>query len=69
MYQEGPRDVFVLLVALFSVILVATLTFVCLMNARAIRRDVDQRYKELGVRLEEEANALVDGVFREDKRA
>lgn len=59
----------VLLIALGSMVLVATLTAVCVINARAIRRDVKQRYKEIEARLEEEANALVDDVFREDKRA
>lgn len=59
----------VLLIALFSAILVATLAAVCLINARAIRRDMKRRYEEIEARLEEEANALVDDVFREDRRA
>lgn len=67
--EVANRHVNVLLIALFSLILVATLGAVCLINARAIRRDMKRRYEGIEARLEEEANALVEDVFREDKRA
>ena len=66
--RAGKEGELALLIALGSVLLVAVLAAVCTINARAIRRDVEQRYKELEVRLEEEANALVEDMFGQDKR-
>ncbi len=47
------------LVALFSILLVGGLAAVFVMHARAIRRDVDQRFERLRTQLEEEAQSVV----------
>lgn len=56
----------VLAVAAFSVLLVVGLVFLCLANARAIKRarlEIDQRVDQYQKRLEKEANAVVDDLF------
>lgn len=51
------------LVALFSVLLVAVLARLFVMNARAIRRDVDRRFQQVQDKLEHEANSVLENLL------
>lgn len=51
-----------------AVLFVALLARVFLRNARAIRRDVDERFKQVQARLEEEANDVVEDLLRGPRR-
>lgn len=56
------------IIAVFSVLLVAALARVFIVSARAIRRDLEQRFNQLEARLEEEANAVVKDLLKEQDR-
>ncbi len=56
------------LVALFFVLLVAALARLFVMNARAIRHDVDRRFRQLEVGLEQEAKSLLKDLLDEQDR-
>ena len=51
-----------------AVALVAILAVVFVRNARAIRRDVDERFKKVQAELEEEANEVVENLLSRHRR-
>ena len=51
------------LILLFSILLVASLAVLCVRNARAIRRDMDERFKHVQAELEQEANSVVKNLL------
>ncbi len=55
------------LVALFSILLIGGLAAVFVMHARAIRRDIDQRFERLRTELEEEAQSVVRNLGNEHR--
>lgn len=54
-------------VAFLVVVLIAALAGLFIINARLIRRDLEQRFDRFQARLEEEANSIVD-LLNEHKR-
>ncbi len=51
------------LVALFCILLVGALVRVFVLSARAIRRDMDERFKHVQAELEQEANSVVKNLL------
>jgi len=51
------------LISLSSVLLVVLLACAFVRNARAIRRDLDERFKQVEAELEEEANSVVKDIL------
>jgi len=51
------------LVALFCILLVGVLVRVFVLSARAIRRDMDERFKQVQAELEQEANSVVKNLL------
>jgi hypothetical protein len=45
-------------------LLVIVLTRAFIINAMALRRDIDRRFDELRVRLESQANSMLDGFLK-----
>jgi hypothetical protein len=58
--NKGVRWIF----AAALVLIVLALVRAAISNARAIKRDMDQRFAALQARLEEEANSLADELLR-----
>ena len=59
MFWLIPVGFFVALVALITLVFVGSVR-----NARALRRDVDDRFNDIQERLEQQANALADLLTR-----
>lgn len=51
------------IVAAALIVLVLGLVRTCIRNARAIKRDMDQRFDALQARLERDANSLADEIL------
>lgn len=54
-------------VVLAVFVVLAALTGLCIMNARMIRRDLDERFARIQARLEEEANEVFRNLRDDDK--
>jgi len=55
-------------ISVSAVVLVAILAVVFARNARAIRRDVDERFTQVQAQLEEEANEVVENILSRHRR-
>lgn len=52
------------IVAILAALLVVVLTRAFVINAMALKRDIERRFDELRVRLESEANSTLDGFLK-----
>jgi hypothetical protein len=55
------------IVVLLAVALIAMVAVASVKNARAIKRDVEQRFSKLDERLESDANSLVDHLLDRER--
>lgn len=53
-----------LIIAILVTLLVIVLTRCFVINAMALKRDIDRRFDELRVRLESEASSMLDGFLK-----